>query len=105
MDESVSMVEKTVTQNTRAIVCFGPATPTTGNRAGEYFQVTIDPNMVSNNGQYIRFGQYAGDEIQGWQRVSAMTVVCDLGKSNARLLSAEGYEEEEGASITLRFLE
>lgn len=59
-----------------AIVKFGPAGfDTDGFRPAEYFQVTIDPSNVSKSGDYIRFGGTVGDEIQGWQRVSALTVV------------------------------
>lgn len=59
-----------------AIVKFGPAGfDTDGLRPAEYFQVTIDPAFVSGSGDYIRFGQNPGDEIQGWQRVEAMTVI------------------------------
>lgn len=58
---------------------FGPATPTSGTKAGTYFQVTIDPAMVSPSGEYIRFGG-DGDEIHGWQRVDAMTICEILGE-------------------------
>lgn len=64
----------------RAIVSFGPATPTSGMKPGEYFQVTIDPSLVSPNGQYIRFGIHKDDEIVGWQRVEALTVCEILGE-------------------------
>jgi hypothetical protein len=67
----------------RAIVMFGPATPTSGTRAGVYYQVTIDPSMVSPNGEYIRFGATQNDEIQGWQRIEALTVCEILGEYNA----------------------
>jgi hypothetical protein len=78
MDE-VSMSFKTFTNAFVAIVRFGPETPTGGLRPSEYYQVTIDPLMVSPNGEFIRFGQKPGDEITGWQRVSAMTVLENLG--------------------------
>jgi hypothetical protein len=73
-----------------AIVRFGPSGfPTDGHRAGEYFQVTIDPDRVSPSGDYIRFGlehedgkivRGEGDEIHGWQRCEAMCVVEVLGE-------------------------
>lgn len=62
-----------------AIVRFGPVTDKDGFRAGEYFQVTIDPALVSPSGKFIRFGTNGGDEIIGWQRCEAMTVVEILG--------------------------
>lgn len=58
-----------------AIVMFGPATEMSGMRPAEYYQVTIDPAFVSNSGEYIKFGVHPGDEIQGWQRIEALTVV------------------------------
>lgn len=60
-----------------AIVRFGPETSTGGFRPGEYYQVTIDPKF--SKGDFIRFGQYEGDQINGWQRISALTVVDVLG--------------------------
>lgn len=62
-----------------AIVSFGPPTPTDGTRPGVFFQVTIDPEKLSPSGEYIRFGLYQGDEIVGWQKSSAITVVEILG--------------------------
>lgn len=64
-----------------AIVKFGPAGfETDGFRPGEYFQVTIDPAMIA--GDFIRFGKHRGDEIVGWQRIGALTVVQILGEWN-----------------------
>jgi hypothetical protein len=34
--------------------------------AGLFYQVTVDPEMIS--GEFIRFGQHSGDELVGWQR-------------------------------------
>ena len=61
----------------RVIIMFGPATDVSGTKAGEYYQVTIDPDFLSPSGDYIRFGMTGGDEIQGWQRVESMTV-CEI---------------------------
>jgi hypothetical protein len=58
-----------------AIVMFGPATLTSGTRPGEYYTVTIDPAKRSPSGEFIRLGLHKGDEINGWQRVAALTVV------------------------------
>jgi len=78
MSESVNMDTVTLTKRTRAIVCFGPATPMSGMRAAEYYQVVIDPDMVSPGGDYIRFqGDQNGNEIHGWQRVGALTI-CEV---------------------------
>ena len=68
----------------------------------EFYQVTIDPNMVSPSGEYIRFGQYHGDEIQGWQRVLTMTICEVLGRSDAKLLSEDGVTFDSSARISLR---
>jgi hypothetical protein len=63
-----------------AIVKFGPAGfSTDGTHAGEYFQVTIDPQKISPSGEFIRFGATNGDEIVGWQRAAAITIVEVLG--------------------------
>ena len=59
-----------------AIVKFGIAgLIADGFNAGEYFQVTIDPAKISPSGEFIRFGTYEGDEILGWQRLEAITVI------------------------------
>ena len=87
----------------RAILRFGPETSTGGMRPAEYFQATIDPNMVSPSGSHIRFGGYLGDELVGWQRVEAMTV-CEVLEDNitAEPQSTQGYEVVEGATVTMR---
>ena len=78
----ISMTFKTYTKAFVGIVRFGPETPTGGLRPAEYYQVTIDPLMVSPSGEFIRFGENPGDEIKGWQRISAMTVLESLGEWN-----------------------
>lgn len=75
MTDMVEMADKVIERKCLAIVMFGPATPTSGMRPAEYYTVTIDPQMRSPSGEYIRFGNYTGDEINGWQRVAGMTVV------------------------------
>lgn len=63
-----------------AIVRFGPPGGAgEGFRTGEFYQVTIDPQKVSPTGEYIRFGTSPGDEIIGWQKASALTVMEILG--------------------------
>jgi len=63
-----------------AIVHAGPAGfPTDGFKLGEYYQVTIDPKCISPSGKYIRFGGNQGDEIVGWQRAEAITIIEILG--------------------------
>ena len=70
------LVPKEITGKCVAIVKFGPAGfDTDGMRPAEYYQVTIDPKWVSKSGDYIRFGMSTGDEIQGWQRIKALTVI------------------------------
>lgn len=63
-----------------AIVRFGPSGfATDGFKAGEYFQVTIDPDKCSPSGEFIRLGSESGDELLGWQRCEAISVVEILG--------------------------
>lgn len=76
----VVMSETTIDKKVVAIVRFGPETVTGGMRPAEYYQVTIDPKKVSPNGEFIRFGLSPGDEIVGWQRVKALTVLEILGE-------------------------
>lgn len=67
---------KEVSRKCVAIVKLGPAgSPTDGFRLAEYFQVTLDPEKISPSGEYIRFGLCENDEINGWQRVAALSVV------------------------------
>ena len=78
MSEAVQMDTVTLGKRTRAIVCFGPATPVTGMRPAEYYQVVIDPDMASPGGDYIRFDSRTDEnEIHGWQRVGAITI-CEV---------------------------
>lgn len=70
-----------ITKKCTAIVKFGPAGfATDGIKPAEYFQVTIDPSKISPSGEFIRFGETTGDEIIGWQRAGALTVVEILGE-------------------------
>lgn len=71
---------KEITQKTVAVVRFGPETDLSGLTPAQYFQVTIDPDMVSPSGDFIRFGKHPGDEILGWQKVSALTILEVLGE-------------------------
>lgn len=98
----IQMVTATIDRKVRAIVQFGPATATSGMVAGTYYQVTIDPNMASPNGEYIRFGFYQGDELVGWQRIEAMTVCEVLGDGAELMQSIDGYQEESGAEVNMR---
>lgn len=93
-----------IDRRVRAIVMFGPAHSMAGTRPAEYFQCVVDPDMVSPGGDYIRFGQYQGDELVGWQRVDAMTVCEILGEHKAGPNSAEGYEQKDGSTVTLRMV-
>jgi len=64
-----------------ALVRFGPSGfETDGFRPGEYYQVTIDPDKISQSGQFIRFGDTPGDELIGWQRCKALCVIEILGE-------------------------
>jgi hypothetical protein len=64
-----------------AIVQFGPGGfAADGTTPGTYYQVTIDPQCISPSGKFVRFGHNQGDELIGWQRCEAMTIVEILGK-------------------------
>lgn len=79
MDDKVVLNVKDIKDRCVAIVRFGPSGfETDGFRPGEYFQVTIDPNRASPDGEFIRFGSYQGDEIVGWQRCAAISVISVL---------------------------
>jgi len=78
MNTTFSIID--IEQKCVAIVKFGPAGfATDGFRPAEYYQVTIDPQKISPYGEFIRFGSNPGDEIMGWQRAAALTVVEILG--------------------------
>jgi hypothetical protein len=81
-----------IKQRVRAIVMFGPPTDTSGFKAGEYYSVILDPNMLSPGGEYLRFegAIQPGTEIQGWQRVAGLTV-CE-----------EGYTVDKNAVLKIR---
>lgn len=97
------LVPTKITKKSVVIVRFGPGGfPTDGFKPAEYFQVTIDPRHVSKSGDFIRLGQTQGDEIVGWQRVAALTVVEVLAE----------FEDEQPPSVvtghdsvTVNFLE
>ncbi len=76
----ITMFGKQFDKKTVVILKFGPATDLDGMRPAEFFQVTIDPDTVSPSGEYIRFGANPGDEIVGWQKASALTIVEELGE-------------------------
>lgn len=101
---TVSMGSVTIKFPTLAIVQFGPATATSGFRAGEYYQVTIDPYMASPDGRFIRFGFYAADEIVGWQRIEAMTVSELLGPTDKQF-TGEKVDRSQPEEVTMRILE
>lgn len=87
----------------RAIVQFGPATPTSGFRGGEYFQCVIDPNMLSPGGDFIRFDVgFQGGELHGWQRVEALTVCEVLGEAEPYKAEPQGYKVVDGAKVLIR---
>jgi hypothetical protein len=92
-----------IDKRVRAIVQFGPATPVSGFRGGEYFQCVIDPNMVSPSGQFIRFdSSFQGGELHGWQRLESLTVCEILGDAGGYAQTPEGYSVEEGVKVVLR---
>lgn len=86
--ELVQMKKVAITCPTRAIICFGPATSVTGFRAGEYYQVLINPEMQSPSGEYIRFDPSKECEICGWQRIAGITI-CEILHSESDNQSKE----------------
>lgn len=61
---------------------FGPPTAAMGTRPATFYQVTLDPAMVSPSVDFIRLGMTEGDEIHGWQAVAGLTVCEVLGEYN-----------------------
>lgn len=99
----IEMVAKEFTKPTRAIVKFGPAEDAMGTRPATFYQVVIDPDMVSPAGDYIRFGAYPLDEITGWQKVDAMTVCEVLGEADpAERRDKPAVDREAGAKVSMR---
>ena len=96
------MVQTSITKKSVVIVKFGPAGfPTDGIRPAEYYQVTIDPKYVSKSGEFIRFGVHEGDEIVGWQRIAALTVLEVLAEFDSEEMPkiTTGHDE-----VTMNFL-
>lgn len=116
MSVETDMIE--ITKPTKAIVMFGIPTDTSGYRGGEYLQCTIDPQMVSPSGEFIRFQQYLtdendiqkvfqGGEINGWQRIDALTICEVLGDVDRYEYPKNRRGESsvnivEGASVKMR---
>lgn len=61
-----------ISQKTLAIVRFSSS----GGQRHIHYQVTIDPDKISANRTFIRFGGYPSDEITGWQPVDDV-VICE----------------------------
>ena len=98
--QGILMEPVKIEKKCRAIVAFGPVTPMTGTRGGAFFQVTIDPSLVSPGGQFIRFGLHSGDEIQGWQQIDTLTLCEILGE-----FDADGnYPEADGKTEPLQMM-
>ena len=51
-----------------------------GMRPGDFFQVTVDPELFSPTGEFVRFGENPGDELMGWQRADAVHIGEILGE-------------------------
>lgn len=99
----VHMEEREFAKRTRAIVQFGPATPVSGFKAGEFYEVVIDPDMTSPSGEYIRFqgNLPCGNEIHGWQRVEALTV-CEVLQEGVEYEAPAGCIRKDGAKVVMR---
>lgn len=91
-----------ISKPVRAIVMFGPPTDNYGFRAGELFEVILDPNMLSPGGDYIRFDQnFQSTELHGWQRVDGLTLCEVLGEAEPYKELPAGLTETE-AVLTIR---
>tara|TARA_R110000868_G_scaffold3733_2_gene23102 strand:- start:1238 stop:1552 length:315 start_codon:yes stop_codon:yes gene_type:complete len=88
-----------------AIIRFGFPMSTDGFRPGEYLQCTIDPNMVSPGGEFIRFDQiYQKGELHGWQRIAGITVCEILGDAPPMEEKPEGYIRIPDSTVIMRLL-
>lgn len=105
--DTVYMRDIVIGKRVWAIIQFGPATATSGMKGGEYYQVTLDPNMVSPGGDYIRFDQslQRGSEVHGWQRIDALTVCEILGEVKEPAPVSDAYTVVPGASLTIKAVE
>lgn len=94
-----------ITQKCTAIVMFGPPGDFDGFKSGTYYQVTIDSEKISPSGDYIRFGSVPGDEIMGWQRCEAITVVEILGEWVEGDEKAQSFKWGEQAKVAMMMKE
>lgn len=91
-----------ITHKVLAIITFGPPTGHMGMRPGEFYQVTLDPNMASPSGKYLRFDQrFQGGEVHGWQLIDGITVCEVLGDAPEYEKVPEGYEIDPDARLIL----
>lgn len=91
-----------ITRKLRAIIMFGPPSEMAGLRPAEYFQVTLDPNMVSPSGEFIRFDQtIQGGEMHGWQRIACLTVCELLGDADDYAQQPAGYVADPDAVLPI----
>lgn len=67
---TTALIEK----KTVAIVCFLDQIQHVGKGSTVYYQVTLDPGMVSPSGDMMRFGHNPGDEIMGWKRIDSIAL-------------------------------
>lgn len=75
-----------ITKRCVAIVYFGldrteegPLPFGIGHVPGQFFQVTLSPDRVSPSGEFIRCGDFPGDELMGWQRTEMLIAAEILG--------------------------
>ena len=99
----VVIEEVVITDPQRAIICFGPATDTTGMQAGAFYECVIDPHMQSPGGEFIRFDtRWQGGEVHGWQRLRGFTVCELLGAHNYDAEAKIPYEPKEGETVMVQ---
>lgn len=103
MTQIIETEEIEITKKVVAIVQFGPPTASTGFRPAEYFMVTLDPNMASPGGKFLRFDQRFQDgcELHGWQRIDALTVCEILRDADDYPKEVAGYKALPGATLKM----
>lgn len=77
--KTIRTAELTVERKTVCIVVFRSLRDA-GRVPEVHYQATIDPELVSPSGQYIRMGTHKGDEIIGWQPIREIVVVEKLAE-------------------------
>ena len=87
-----------------AIVRLAPEDKAKRDLAGvltPYYQVTIDPRLMSPSKEFVRFGTIQGDEIVGWRPVQDVIVEEILGEYPQGSEPPKHITHQQGQSITV----